>query len=173
MGLLALGAVIAGFLQIPQVTEVIHHFFAPTFAGSRYFNELEPSGTLTAVGLAIGTILALGGIWLAHVIWVQRPGTAARIRERLAPLYELSHNKWYFDEIIDFLVVRPAARLGAFGQSVIERLFVDGALTGGTTGVVRAGSAAVRAIQTGFLRSYAALIVVGMVALTAYFLLQT
>jgi NADH-quinone oxidoreductase subunit L len=173
MGVLAVGAVIAGFLQIPQVTEVIDHFFEPTFAGSHYFDELEPSGTLTAVGLIIGTILSLSGIWLAHLIWVKRPGTAARIRERFAPLYELSHNKWWFDEIIDAVIVRPGARLGAFGQSVVERVVVDGALTGGATGVVRAGSAAVRAIQTGFLRSYAALIVIGMVAVTAYFLLQT
>jgi NADH-quinone oxidoreductase subunit L len=140
MGLLAVGAVIAGFLQIPWVTHAIDNFFEPTFAGSHYFHDLKPSGTLTAVGLIIGTILSLSGIWLAHVIWVQRPGTAARVRERLAPLYGL---------------------------------FVDGALTGGATGVVRAGSAAVRAVQTGFLRSYAAFIVIGMVAVTVYFLVQT
>jgi NADH-quinone oxidoreductase subunit L len=173
MRLLSVGAVIAGFLQIPWVTHAIDNFFEPTFAGSHYFHDLKPSGTLTAVGLIIGTILSLSGIWLAHVIWVQRPGTAARVRERLAPLYGLFVNKWYFDELIDAVVVRPAARLGGFGQAVVERLFVDGALTGGATGVVRAGSAAVRAVQTGFLRSYAALIVVGMVAVTVYFLVQT
>jgi NADH-quinone oxidoreductase subunit L len=43
-------------------------------------------------------------------------------------------------------------------------------LVGGTTGVVRAGSSAVRAAQTGFLRYYAALLVLGMVAIAFYFL---
>ena len=40
-------------------------------------------------------------------------------------------------------------------------MFVNGALVGGTTGLVRAGSAAVRAIQSGFLRYYAALLLLG------------
>ena len=52
-------------------------------------------------------------------------------------------------------------------------MFIDKGITGGTSGAVRAGSAAVRAVQTGFLRDYAALIVLGMVAVTVYFLIQT
>jgi NADH-quinone oxidoreductase subunit L len=173
MGVLAVLAVIAGFLQIPNVTEAVDHFLEPTFAGSELFEEVHPSDGLTALGLVIGTVLSVAGIALAHLIWVRRPGTAERIRQRMAPLYRVSVNKWYFDEIIDFLVVHPGRRLGALAQSVFERLFIDGLVTGGATGVVRAGSAAVRAVQTGFLRNYAALIVVGMVAVTAYFLLQT
>jgi NADH-quinone oxidoreductase subunit L len=173
MGLLAVGAVIAGFLQIPHVTEAIHHFLEPTFAGSEYFEELHPSDGVTIVGLLLGAALSLSGIALAHLIWVRRPGTAEQVRARLQPLYGLFVNKWYFDELIDFLFVRPGQRAGAIGQSVVERLFIDRGVTGGATGVVRAGSAAVRAVQTGFLRYYAALIIVGMVAVTAYFLLQT
>jgi NADH-quinone oxidoreductase subunit L len=173
MGLLAVGAIFSGFLQIPQVTEVLDTFFAPSFRGSRYFDELEPSDTLTAVGLIIGTVLSLAGIALAYRIWVQRPGTSERIRQRVVPLYTFLVNKWYFDELIDFLFVRPGARTGALAQSVFERVFIDRGVTGGTTGAVRASSAAVRAIQTGFLRNYAGLIVIGMVAVTVYFLLQS
>ena len=80
-------------------------------------------------------------------------------------------NKWYFDELIDFVVTRPALWFGSFAQQTFERVFVNGVLVGGATGIVRAGSSAVRAAQTGFLRYYAALVVVGMVALTSYFLL--
>jgi len=42
---------------------------------------------------------------------------------------------------------------------------------GGTSGVVRGGSAAVRAIQSGFLRAYAALLVLGLAGLVLYFLI--
>ena len=49
---------------------------------------------------------------------------------------------------------------------------VDGVLVGGTTGIVRAGSAAVRAIQSGFLRAYAALVLLGLAGLALYFLIQ-
>ena len=71
-------------------------------------------------------------------------------------------NKWYFDELIDFCIVRPALWLGRFADSVLERVVISGGITGGTVAVVRAGSAAVRRVQTGFLRYYAALFVVGV-----------
>ena len=54
--------------------------------------------------------------------------------------------------------MRPAAWLGRFANSTIERVFVNGALVGGSTGAVRALSAAVRGIQSGYLRYYAALL---------------
>jgi NADH-quinone oxidoreductase subunit L len=51
-------------------------------------------------------------------------------------------------------------------------VFVNGALVGGTTGLVKATSAAVRAAQNGFLRAYAALLMLGLVGVGFYFLLQ-
>jgi NADH-quinone oxidoreductase subunit L len=81
-------------------------------------------------------------------------------------------NKWYFDEAIDLVVVRPSAWIGRFANSTIERGLVNGALVGGTSGAVRALSAAVRGIQTGYLRYYAALLLVGLTGLGAYFLIS-
>jgi NADH-quinone oxidoreductase subunit L len=170
---LAILTIIGGFIQIPFVDHVLESFLEPTFAGSELFETVHPSDGLTIFGLTIGTIIALTGIGVAYLIWVKHPGTSERIRLRVKPLYTFSFHKWYFDEAIDFLVVRPAKRAGGIAGSVIERGFIDKGITGGTSGAVRAGSAAVRAVQTGFLRYYAALIVVGMVAVTAYFLIQT
>jgi NADH-quinone oxidoreductase subunit L len=79
--------------------------------------------------------------------------------------------KWYFDELIDTVVVRPFAMAGRFARDVFERVFVNGLLVGGPSGAVRAGSAAVRAVQSGFLRYYAALLLVGITGLGLYFLL--
>ena len=50
---------------------------------------------------------------------------------------------------------------------------VDETIIGGTTGIVRAGSAAVRAAQSGFVRYYAALLVLGVAGVGFYFLLQS
>jgi NADH-quinone oxidoreductase subunit L len=66
--------------------------------------------------------------------------------------------------------VRPSRWFGNFAQQTFERVVVNGVLVGGSTGVVRSGSSAVRAAQTGFLRYYAALLVLGMVATVFYFL---
>ena len=49
-------------------------------------------------------------------------------------------------------------------------MFVNGALIGGSTGAVRMLSAAVRGLQSGYLRYYAALLLIGFTGLAAYFL---
>jgi NADH-quinone oxidoreductase subunit L len=171
MTVLAILAVIGGFLQVPWIDSAIEKFLDPTFADSTL--DLSPSDGLTAFGLILGAALALLGIYIAYVVWVRRPGTSAAIRVRFEPLYRLFVNKWYFDEAIDLVIVRPFAWAGRFGQQTFERVVVNGVLVGGTTGVVKAGSAAARALQNGFLRAYAALLVLGVVGVALYFLLQS
>jgi NADH-quinone oxidoreductase subunit L len=170
MGLLALLAVVGGFLQIPKVTHVIDHFLEPTFADSALYTR-DPSNGLLLFGLVLGAAVGIAGIGVAYYVWVSNPGMSARVRERLSALHKLFVNKWYFDELIAMLVVRPSRWFGNFAQQTFERVVVNGVLVGGSTGVVRAGSSAVRAAQTGFLRYYAALLVLGMVVIAFYFLL--
>jgi NADH-quinone oxidoreductase subunit L len=172
MGILAIGAFGAGLVQIPKVDFVIDDFLRPSFAQSRLYETHTRNGLLI-FGIVLGTVLGLAGIAIAHRVWVARPGTAGAVRAKLHPLYELFVNKWYFDELIDALVVRPAASVGGFARSTFERVFVEDTLVGGTTSLVRAGSAAVRAAQSGFVRYYAALLVLGAAGVGFYFLLQS
>ena len=171
MGLLALLAVLGGVVGIPKTTTWLEKFLAPTFANSTL--HLNPSNTLVYVGLVLGTVIGLLGIAIAWFVWVARPGLAPAVAKRLRFLDRLFENKWYFDELIDAVVVRPAAWFGRFAQGTFERLFVNGTLIGGTTAVVRAGSAAVRSAESGFVRYYAALLVVGLTAVGLYFLIQS
>jgi NADH-quinone oxidoreductase subunit L len=172
MGVLALGAIGAGLVQIPNVDFVIDDFLRPSFATSALYETRTRDGLLV-FGLTLGALLGLAGIAIAYRVWVKRPGTAERVRERLRPLYELFVHKWYFDELIDAIVVRPAAAAGRFAKNTFERVVVEDTLMGGTTGLVRAGSAAVRAAQSGFVRYYAALLVLGVAGVGFYFLLQS
>jgi NADH-quinone oxidoreductase subunit L len=172
MSILAVGAVGAGLVQIPEVDFVIDDFLKPSFVGSALYETHTRDGLLV-FGLILGTLLGLAGIALAWRIWGKQPSIAVTARERFKPAYTLFVNKWYFDELIDAIVVRPAAAAGQFASTTFERVFVDGALIGGATSLVRAGSASVRAAQTGLLRYYAALVVLGVAALGFYFLLQT
>ena len=172
MAILALGSIGAGLVQIPKVDFVIDDFLRPSFNDSALYATHTRNGLLV-VGLVLGTVIGLAGIAIAHRVWVARPGTSAELRERLRPLYELLVNKWYFDELIDLLVVRPARAAGQFARDTFERLVVEDTLVGGTTGLVRAGSAAVRAAQSGFVRYYAALLVAGVTGIGFYFLLQS
>jgi NADH-quinone oxidoreductase subunit L len=182
MGLLALGAVGAGLIQIPKTDFVIDDFLKPTFATAKAYEPTAKTGLL-AIGLTLGTILGLVGIAIAYRIWVVgrrdaegRFKVAAAIRSGVPggeALYTLFVNKWYFDEAIALLVVGPVAAVGRFARDTFERVFVDGTLIGGATGIVRAGSATVRAAQSGFVRYYAALLIVGVAGVGFYFLLQT
>jgi NADH-quinone oxidoreductase subunit L len=172
MGTLAVLAIIGGFLQVPKITDALHSFMVPTFHDSKFYESLEPSDTLTAIGLLVGAVLAIGGVSLAYMLYVRRPEVPARLQARFAPLHTLFSNKWYFDEAIDFLVVRPWGWAGRFARNTFERLFVNGTLVGGASGVVRAASATVRAAQSGYLRYYAALLLVGLTGLGAYFLIS-
>ena len=117
-------------------------------------------------------MIGLAGIGLAWRIYGARRHGARRSARASRRLHTFFVNKWYFDEAIDFLIVRPTAWIGRFANSTFERVFVNGALVGGSTGAVRTLSAAVRSIQSGYLRYYAALLLVGLTGLGAYFLIS-
>ncbi len=172
MGILAVLAVVGGLIQIPGVDKGIERFLAPTFADSR-FVDLHESTSAAWVGLIIGAAIAIAAIGVAYAIWVRSPGVTVKLRERMAPVYSFLSHKWYFDELIDFAVVRPSLWFGNFTNTVLERMVIGGAVTGGALGVVRAGSAAVRRAQTGFVRYYAALMVVAISGVSLYFLISS
>ncbi len=170
MAPLALLALVAGAMGIPGVTETLEHFLEPTFAESR-FAESVPSEGDEYLGLIVGGAISVLGIAAAAVMYLRRPGATARLRVRLAPVHTFLVNKWYFDELLTALFVRPAAAFGRFGRTVVESVFVQGVLVGGTVAIVRAGTSFARGIQTGELRAYALLLVMGFGGLVLYFLI--
>ena len=123
-------------------------------------------------GLILTSVIAVAGIAFSYSVWVTNPGASARWQQRFAPLHRLFVNTWYFDELIDTVIVRPFAAFGRWARDTFERIVVDGVLVGGTSGVVKSGSAAVRGLQTGLLRSYAGLVVAGLFGVVLYFLIR-
>jgi NADH-quinone oxidoreductase subunit L len=172
MGALAVLATIGGVVQIPEVNEGLHHFLEPSFHDSALYEELAPTTSEILIGMAVGALIGAAGIFIAYTLWVKQPERPKAMQARFAGLHTFFVNKWYFDEAIDFLIVRPAAWLGRFGRTTFERVVVDGALVGGASGVVRLASAGVRRVQTGYLRYYAALLLMGITGLGAYFLIS-
>jgi NADH-quinone oxidoreductase subunit L len=170
MSLLAALAVVGGVVGVPALTDTLEHFLEPTFEESR-FHETVPSEGAEWLGLAVGGLVSITGAGLAWFAYLRQPGWTGRLRERFAPVHQFLVNKWYFDELYDALFVRPWAAAGQFGRSVIETELVQGVITGGASGLVRAGSSLARAIQTGYLRAYALLLLAGVGGLGLYFLI--
>jgi NADH-quinone oxidoreductase subunit L len=172
MGPLALLAIVGGYIAVPGISDVIEKFLEPTFKDSR-FHDTAPSTGAEVLGLVVGGVIAILGIGLAWWVYIREPGTATRLRERFAWLHRFFVNKWYFDELYDAMFVRPTATLGGFGRRVIETDFVQGTIVGGATGMVRVGTSFARAIQTGYLRAYALVLLLGVAGLTLYFLINS
>jgi NADH-quinone oxidoreductase subunit L len=171
MGVLAVLALVGGLVQIPGVVHVVSDFLEPVFEES-HFAHMHPSAGTEWLGLAIGGAISLLGIGIAYIFYVKQPERPRQLEARLRPLHTLFANKWYFDELIDVLVVRPALAIGRFANRVFERFVVDG-LVNGTAGTVRGASGVVRTVQSGFVRSYALLLIAGFAGLALYFLLTS
>ena len=86
------------------------------------------------------------------------------------PIYRFLLNKWYFDELYDFLFVRPAFRLARFLWQTGDATIIDG-VPNGLAALTADGSAEVTRIQTGSLAVYAFVMLIGLVLLVSIFLL--
>ncbi|HEY3435016.1 MAG TPA: NADH-quinone oxidoreductase subunit L [Solirubrobacterales bacterium] len=171
MGVLAVLALVGGLVQVPGVDHVITSFLHPVFEES-IFEHIHPSAGAEWLGLGIGGVISLLGIGIAYFLYVARPELPRLLEQRLRPLHTLFAHKWYFDEAIDLLVVRPALAIGRFANRTFERVVVDG-LVSGTEVTVRGAGGVVRAVQNGFVRSYALLLIAGFAGLALYFLLSS
>ena len=133
---------------------------------------------------------ALGGLLLAVIFYGVRWLTPGEVRQQFAPVYTFLLNKWYFDELYDVLFVRPAhfvALIAAwFDKKVIDGFIdnlarwtrgiatiddaIDRYLVDGLVNLTAAWTYSLgdsfRGLQTGKLRQYVMLIVIGTVALT-------
>ena len=87
MGTLAVLAIVGGIVAIPGVTDWLSNFLEPTFADSKYINDLPSTGADWA-GLIVGAGIALAGITTAFVMYIQRPGVTLALRDRLPRLHD-------------------------------------------------------------------------------------
>jgi NADH-quinone oxidoreductase subunit L len=172
MAPLAVLSVIGGIVLVPGITDWLEKFLEPSFRDSKYFNSIPSTGAEWA-GLALGAVIAVGGIGVAYVLYIQRQGSTLRLRDRFHGLNDFLTHKWYFDELYDTVFVRPIAGFGNFGRTVIESRFVQGFVVGGAVGLVRAGTSIARTVESGYVRAYTLLLVIGVLGLALYFLVQS
>jgi NADH-quinone oxidoreductase subunit L len=171
MAPLALLSIVGGVVLVPGLTHTLEEFLHPAFEESRYFEEVIPSASDEWLLSIVGMAVSLAGIALAYTMYIRRRGMTARLIDRFPTAHRVLENKWYWDELYDYAIVRPVMAFGRFGQGVIESAFVQGFFVGGATRLVLAGTSFARAIQSGYLRAYALLLLIGMFGLALYFLI--
>ncbi len=115
------------------------------------------------------TITSGLGIVLAYVMYMLSPGLPVRLATTFRPVYLFLLNKWYFDELYDFLFVRPAQALARLLWHTGDEKLIDG-MPNGAAALMAGGSAQVVKIQTGSIAVYAFTMLIGLVAMITIFL---
>ncbi len=87
-------------------------------------------------------------------------------------IYALLKNKWYFDEIYDFLFVKPALKIGRFLWLDGDGKTIDGVGPDGIASVVAAGAKRIVKVQTGYMYHYAFVMLVGIAALVTFIIIR-
>ncbi|MEO1490944.1 MAG: NADH-quinone oxidoreductase subunit L [Pseudomonadota bacterium] len=114
-------------------------------------------------------IAMLIGLALAYIMYIRRPDIPGKLAERHQPLYQFLLNKWYVDEVYDFLFVRPAMWLGRFLWKRGDGSTIDGFLNGLAMGVVPWLTRFAGRVQSGFLFHYAFAMLLGVSAIITWF----
>ena len=163
---LALLAVVGGFVGIPAADgTAFERFLEPVFGGhGPEHGELLFPLSETALA-AIAVAVAAGGVLIAGAIYLLQMPSAELVGRLLSPLYRLSVNEYWIDELYQAMLAHPGARLSAFLAS-FDLAVVDGTVNG--TGRLLRGTAAVlRTAQAGYVRGYAVAFLVGAIAILA------
>ena len=170
---LAAGAVVAGFVFKGMFVGEGYKIFwgkalfeAPNNHIMHALHEIPGwVGWMPFVAMAAG--FALSYAYYIHAPWL--PEATART---FRPLYLFLLNKWYFDELYDWLFVRPARALGTFLWRKGDGAVIDGAIDG-TAARVLATANSVGRLQTGFIYHYAFAMLIGLAALITWFMFGT
>jgi NADH-quinone oxidoreductase subunit L len=116
------------------------------------------------------TIAMLAGLGLAWLFYITKPSLPVALAAQHEPTYKFLLNKWYFDELYDFLFVRPAMRLGRFMWKTGDGHVIDGFGPDGAAELVTDVTSGVVRLQTGYLYHYAFAMMIGLAALISWFM---
>jgi NADH-quinone oxidoreductase subunit L len=169
--LLAVGAIFAGFVFHHEfISEGTGHFWHGSIAFDGHFIEAMHHVPNWVKWAPFAVMLA--GLLIAWHAYVRNPKFPETFVAQFGVLHRFVYNKWYFDELYNCLFVRPSFWLGRlFWQrgdiGIIDRFGPDGAAW-----VVQKGAGVARKVQSGYLNSYALVMLLGLVAAVSWVMVR-
>ena len=116
--------------------------------------------------------LAVLGILSAYVFYLLIPSLPSLISNTFSPLYNLFNNKWYFDEIYDYLFVKSFVKIGIVFWKKGDENTIDRYGPNGVSKLVKNISSKSIIIQSGFIYHYAFAMLIGLVVLLTWLLMD-
>ncbi len=135
--------------------------------GNQILEDMEHLPLLTSLA---PTVMMIVGFLVAYQFYIRRPDIPVALARDQRVLYEFLLNKWYFDEIYDFLFVRPAMWLGRLFWKGGDGFVIDGFGPDGVSACVLDVTRNVVRLQTGYLYHYAFAMLIGVAGLITWFM---
>ena len=165
---LALGAIFAGYaFKDYFIGSQFIQFWNSSIFFLKEFVLLHPPLWF----LLLTPILVLLAIPLSYYFFVKDKKSLDGFVEINKPLYNFLVNKWYFDELYDFLFVKPAKKIGTFFWKIGDGTIIDGFGPDGLTKLIKSVSDKAVQFQSGFLYHYAFVILIGLSILLTYMMI--
>jgi NADH-quinone oxidoreductase subunit L len=167
---LAIGAIFAGWYAYDWFGGADRN----TFWGHALFtlpshDPIEAAHEVPEIFKWLPLVVALSGIALAYVYYVWKPDLPAKTAKAFGGLYRLVYNKYYFDELYDFLFVRPAMRIGEGLWKIGDDGIIDRFGPNGFAALAVKISRRASEMETGYIYHYAFSMVIGVAAFVTWF----
>ena len=160
---LAAGALFAGAIFAPYFLGAeAHRFWHDAVPLADHGEHHEPP--IWVIWAPLGVTVA--GFLIAVIFYLWRPGAAKAMAK--GPVWAFLYNKWYFDELYDFIFVKGARAIGDLFWKVGDQKVIDGLGPDGFAATSRFFSRTLRRFQTGFVYHYSFLMLIAAVAFGAY-----
>jgi NADH-quinone oxidoreductase subunit L len=169
IGVLAAGSIFAGF---PFRELFVGHGVEEFFRDSVKMNPhiLEDMEHMPLLLGYLPTVMMALGAFVAYVFYIRRPYLPVELANQQPMLYQFLLNKWYFDELYDFIFVGPVKWLGRFLWKVGDGKIIDGFGPDGVSAGVLDVTRNVVKLQTGYLYHYAFAMLIGVAGLITWFM---
>jgi len=159
--ILSVGAVLAGQVFAPTFLDDAAFWGSSIFYNEPLIHAMHGVPYLVKYAAFIVMLLGLLVAWYAYIKDTSVPAKAA---EQLGPVYRFLYSKWYFDELYHYLFVVPAFWLGRQFWKLGDVGTIDRFGPNGVAWVVEKGAVGAKRFQTGYLYSYALVMLLGLVA---------
>lgn len=167
--LLAIGAVFSGYWGAKMLGLVDGNgtFWHGAIFVAEHNNTLEHAHHLPSWVAYLPSYAGLLGIATAYVLYMFKPALSTKIKSTAGSVYKFLLNKWYFDELFNFLFVKPSKRLGKFLWRKADMIMIDG-IPNGAAGVSQRFGKLVGILQTGYVYHYAFVMLFGLLCLLTW-----
>jgi NADH-quinone oxidoreductase subunit L len=171
LGLLAFGSIAAGYPALALFTgHGASEFFRQALTLGPAEKLFESAENLPLTLSLLPTVMMIGGFLVAYQFYIRRPDMPEALARDQNLLYRFLLNKWYFDEIYDFLLVRPLLWLGRLFWKGGDGFIIDGLGPDGVSARVLDVTRNVIRLQTGYLYHYAFAMLIGVAAAITWFM---